>query len=499
MKSKNFVAKGNREEGLTPITSQWMMDLMESPQILMQLLEIYGSPINIHHMPSFVNNIEGFRTLFNALKLPYKILYARKANKCNAFVSTAREAGIGVDTASYWELYQALELGVSGNNLVLTSAIKTEEQIKLAISNGVTIILDNLDECYQTQDMAFLLKKKALVGFRVSGFMHQGKKSYSRFGFDIDEIRDVVLNHIGTDKKYNLLECVGLHFHLDGYDIAERSTALLQCIEVSKALKRDGYPVSFIDIGGGILLNYLESKKEWEVFNDKLMNSQMGVTPELTVNNEGLGYQLLAGKIVGQLDTYPFYNEVNGPNFVKEVLEFKDSTGKYLHQLLKTNNLEIRIEPGRSLVGQSGITLARVAHRKMDSKGNWLIGLEMNMSQLKSGSRDFLLDPYVLFSEQQESDPVTVLFTGAYCLERDFILKRKIVLPQLPQMGDIVVFVNTAGYMMHFFETEAHLFELSVNLVYDTNKNLPLSLTSFRNDSASGKVVIKDNETIEQS
>ena len=37
-------------------------------------------------------------------------------------------------------------------------------------------------------------------------------------------------------------------------------------------------------------------------------------------------------------------------------------------------------------------------------------------------------------------------------------------LKQLPSIGDVVIFVNTAGYMMHFYETEAHLFKQAQNV-----------------------------------
>ena len=127
------------------------------------------------------------------------------------------------------------------------------------------------------------------------------------------------------------------------------------------------------------------------------------------------------------------------------------------------------MEPGRSLLNQVGMTLARVVFRKKDMRDRWLVGLEMNMSQLKSSSADFLSDPLTAFITAPYH-PVELYFTGAYCLEQDIILKRKIALPNLPQIGDIVGFVNTAGYMMHFFETQAHLFELSVNLSIDSSK-----------------------------
>ena len=139
------------------------------------------------------------------------------------------------------------------------------------------------------------------------------------------------------------------------------------------------------------------------------------------------------------------------------------------------------MEPGRSLLNQVGMTLAKVVFRKKDLRGRWLVGLEMNMSQLQSSSADFLLDPLTAFVPAP-NHPVKVYFTGAYCLEQDIVLKRKIALPNLPQVGDIVGFVNTAGYMMHFFETQAHLFELSVNLSLESSKK-NYELRDFKNDA----------------
>ena len=96
-------------------------------------------------------------------------------------------------------------------------------------------------------------------------------------------------------------------------------------------------------------------------------------------------------------------------------------------------------------------------------------------------SEDFLLDPYLIHQENsKDAENVEVFFTGAYCLERDVLLKRKISLPQLPEIGDYVAFVNTAGYMMHFFETEAQLFELSANLSFSDSEKFTVS--SFTED-----------------
>ena len=163
---------------------------------------------------------------------------------------------------------------------------------------------------------------------------------------------------------------------------------------------------------------------------------------------------------------YPYYNEINQDRFVEKVITgLKNGLPLFHH--LKQQQIELRIEPGRSLLDQCGITVAKVASRKKDADGRNLIGLEMNRTQMFSSSADFLLDPIFIPRTKRETESCDVYFVGSYCLEQELILKRKIVLPQFPEIGDLVCFVNTAGYMMHFYESEAHLFDLARNLVVE--------------------------------
>lgn len=454
---------------LSPVQSEWMQQLMKNKKLLDSLFEAHGSPINTHYLPAFDQNVEIFREVFKRHEVPHQLFYARKANKTKSLVKRSMENGIGVDTASFRELQQALEMGVDPGNLVVTAAIKTKKLLQLAVEKNVLVILDNRDECSLLNIIAQESGKQVSVGIRLSGFYFNDEKLYSRFGFDIDEIESFLNSNFIPDGKYAHLKYSGLHFHLDGYSVEERGAALRQCIFLSERMKTKGFHTQFIDIGGGVLINYLNHKTEWQNFREELKKAVKGEREEITFNNNGLGYEIIKGKLQGDLATYPFYNEVNSDTFLENILNYRYKNEVSVSDLLREKNIEIRMEPGRSLLNQVGMTLAKVVFRKKDMRERWLIGLEMNMSQLQSSSADFLLDP--LFAlEPAGENPVEVYFTGAYCLERDIVLKRKISLPNLPQIGDVVGFVNTAGYMMHFFETQAHLFELSVNLSLETSK-----------------------------
>jgi diaminopimelate decarboxylase len=451
---------------LTPRVAPWMKKAAGKTPLLNALFNQYGSPINLLHTGPFAQNVQAYRKVFTKHQLAHRVFFARKANKCRAFVIKARQLGCGVDTASYRELNQCLEAECDPEKLVLSAGMKNERVVRLALSNDVLIILDNRDECRLVNKMAGKLNKQARVGVRLSGFRVGDRKLYSRFGFDIQGATEFISCCLGEDKRFPHLLFEGFHFHLDGYSTGQRAKATLQVLDQVEALQQRGITTSFIDIGGGLLTNYLSDKTEWTTFWSELKKALQGQRSPITFQNDGLGYAVVNGKLTGTPQVYPYYNETPKEQFLDQVLSYTDTKNQSVASLLRKYDIEVRIEPGRSLLDQTGLTLATVGYRKQDQRGHWLVGLQMNRSQLYSSSADFLVDPlYIPMMDKNTGDPTAVYFTGSYCLEQDIILKRRIMLPQIPAIGDIIAFPNTAGYMMHFYETQSHLFDFSTNLV----------------------------------
>lgn len=469
---------------LSPITSVWMEELMGNPFLISELIEKYGSPINIHQPDAMDENFLSYQKVFKDFGLKHKIFFARKANKTKGMVRKANSIGMGIDTASLQEYQQCIEMGIAPSDLIVTAAVKNKKLVEIAVKHGSLIILDNRDECELVQRIALDQNKSAEIAFRISGFRSKDQKLYSRFGFDVDEIEDFISSNMLDSDHFSRLNYKGLHFHLNGYSIQERGSALTQCLALAEKLLTNGLKTDFIDIGGGFLMNYLKKELEWDYFNQQLRLAVGNKRDEITFENQGLGLHISSGVLLGQLKTYPFWSPVSKGEFLRGILSFQSQSGEKAGTLAKDMGIEIRMEPGRSMLDQVGLTIAKVAFRKKDHKGNWLVGLEMNMTQMLSGSADFLLDPYVIYQEKETKvEPVEVYFTGAYCLERDILLKRKIALVQLPAVGDFVVFVNTAGYMMHFFESNAHLFPLATNLIWNRNTAIgTFQASHFQND-----------------
>ena len=457
---------------LSPIKHTWIQSFSQDKDQIKALLTQYNSPINVHNMVPFEENFREFTAVFEHYDLGHKIFFARKANKSIAFVKQAKALGFGVDTASYKELLECISVGVLPEDITLTAAVKEDKLVRLAVENDVPIVIDNLDECDQVQRIAEEMQKTVTVGIRIGGFLYNGEHLYSRFGFSPNVVVGLISDSLGEGNKYSRLKFAGFHFHLNGYSTVQRAEALLQTIKCVDRLKERFISTLFIDFGGGFLINYLENKSEWEHFHYELKKALMGEREPITFRNDSLGMHLIDGQLHGEPKVYPYYNDIPRAKFLEEILTYQDPLGIPIHSLLKDRNIEVRIEPGRSLLDQTGITIARVAFRKRDIEETLLIGLEMNRTQLFSSSMDFLLDPIIIHQNiDHDAEPVTGYLVGAYCLEQELILKRKITFKQMPEIGDMICFVNTAGYMMHFYESEAHLFELARNLVAVENND----------------------------
>lgn len=461
-----------KSPALTPILSDWMQELFQHKALLQQMIARYGSPSNVLHLPPFAHNYQKYRQVLDRHQLRGQVFFARKANKYRHLVQAAHQLGFGVDTASYRELHQCLELGLPANRLVLTAAIKNERLLRLAAENDVLVIIDNEDEYNLLRQIAKAMNKSLRVGLRVSGFQVDDEKLYSRFGVDIDDAEAFMLKYLRPGQNDQLLHFTGFHFHLNGYSPRERSVALHRLMDLGEQMARHGFTTHFIDMGGGLLMNYLHDADQWQAFHGALREAALGQRPPLTFGNNGLGVQLHDRQLIGTPQVYPYYNELPQDRFLEKVLTFENESGQTVAQRLRAADIELRMEPGRSLLDQCGMTIAKVVFRKYDSRGDLLVGLDMNRTQMFSSSADFLLDPVVVHQkEASEHDrEVGAYFVGAFCLEQDVILKRKIQLAKVPDVGDLVCFPNTAGYMMHFYETEAHLFELATNLVLEKDE-----------------------------
>jgi len=293
----------------------------------------------------------------------------------------------------------------------------------------------------------------------------------TRFGMPFDELLALVKRRWppGSD---TLLPITGVHFHLDGYDPADRVAALGESFALIDALRARGHAPGFVDFGGGIPISYIDDAGEWDRFWSAHRAALRGERASLTFDGHGLGLTAHAGELIGAPNVYPYHQQPTRGSWLSQVLmaSLPVSLGSTtVAAAARSRGLELRCEPGRSLVDGCGLTAARVEFRKQRSDGAWLIGLAMNRTQCRSTSDDFLVDPLLLRPAGGRvgapTGPIDGFLVGAYCIERELLTWRRLCFPDGVDVGDIVVFPNTAGYLMHILESASHQIPLARNLI----------------------------------
>ena len=468
----------NHCEGMLPLDARvepWMEAVFHDPQ-LFELVDTYDSPLNLVCRTPFVRNVSAFINEAKSVDLDFDVYFARKANKCLTFVDAAKEMNWGIDVASEVELLQVLERKFSTDKIICTAAIKTQRMVKLCVQQGVTIAIDNVDELDLVRRLTVDGDRQAKIAIRLSGFTHDDEKLHSRFGIDISDTLQFVSREIVAERKLRL---VGLHFHLDGYSADHRIAALNQCVALVDQLNTRGIEISFIDMGGGIPMNYLENEAQWEQFWSAQKNALLGHREPLTYRNHGLGFQNIGGVIHGERKTYPFCQTTGSARWLAEVLNASGATSSMADEL-RQRSIQLRCEPGRSVLDGCGMTVARVEFRKIHPDGYSFIGLSMNRTQCRTSSADFLVDPILIrrssTTARANGEAVEGYLVGAYCTESELLTLRRLQFANGIERGDLIIFPNTAGYFMHFLESRSHQFPLAANVVVDVD------LKSFQRD-----------------
>lgn len=465
----------------------WMRALLADPAEVGRLIDRYGSPVNVHNFTALADNAQEMISAGARHGVPVHVFVARKANKTLELVDEARRLGHGIDVGSDRELAQVLDRGMPAERIILTAAIKPEPLLRRALAAEVPISVDNLDEAHLLRRLA-----RETGSTRVASAEDTGHAAPmvlrlapppsdliapTRFG----ELADTWLQDLAAHPpRAHGLAVVGVHFHLHGYDAPARTAALADAIRLVDALRERGEPVRFIDMGGGVPMRYLESAEQWEEFWRSHRAAIAAGTPTQTWRNDGLGVRRDSdGSAVGAPDMYPYFQHLTRGAWLEQVLTGEVTPGVSAAAALRERDLALHCEPGRAMLDGCGMTLARVAQRTHTSDGVPLVGLEMNRTQCRSTSADFLVDPILVRCgtddaphQHETAAEVAPTFgdggaflVGAYCIEAELILRRRIAFPQGVQVGDVIALPNTAGYLMHILESASHQIPLASNVV----------------------------------
>lgn len=422
--------------------------LSDEQGLLHELAEGIGGPYHLLFPERFDAAAGAFAAVLGEAGVGGRVYFAKKANKAACWMRRCAELGLGVDVASAGELRGALAEGVRGEALVVTGPAASEELHALAILHGSLLVIDALDELDRVIALAALLGTARIL-LRCMPFAEPA----SRFGMDDAELQTALERCAQAGGAVRL---EGFAFHLPGYAVAPRADHAGRLLRWCASARALGLPVTAISIGGGFAVDYVD-RAAWKRFRPRL-------EPE----------HFHAGRRFD--DYYPYHSPVAGPAMLRAVLEAVPAgETRPLAALLREAGVALLCEPGRALLDQAGCSVFAVQGVKARDYGIVTVdGTSLSLSEQWFNS-EFLPDPLLVPRDGRAASgqPFAACVGGASCLECDLLTWRKVRFGLRPQAGDLLVYVNTAGYQMDSNESSFHELPLPPKIVVERRAGAP--------------------------
>ena len=284
----------------------------------------FKTPLYCYSYKKIKENIQNFKVNFE--KVNPLICYAVKANSNLGILKEIKKNDLGADVVSKGELIKALKAGISPKKIVFSGVGKNTEEIEYAIKKNILLInTESKSEILEIQKIAKKKNKIVNIGIRLNpntdaktlSQISTGKKE-NKFGVD-QKIFLQLVKIVKKSKNLNL-KCLSVHI---GSQILSLKPYEKMLKVVSKIIKLSNYNFEYVDLGGGMGIDYKHN-------NSKL-----------------------------DLKKY----------------------SQHIEKFLQINNCKIIFEPGRSIVGKSGILVTKVLYIKEGFKKDFVI-LDAAMNDL---------------------------------------------------------------------------------------------------------------------
>jgi diaminopimelate decarboxylase len=354
-----------------------------------ELADRHGTPLFVYSRAHLERQ---FRALAGALRdVSPQIFYAVKANSSAAVIRAMARLGAGADVVSGGELFRAVRAGIEPGRIVFAGVGKTASEIEYAIGQGIQYFtVESEPEIERISACATRAGGVGRIAIRVNPdvdpkthrYTSTGKKE-NKFGVDLER----------AERAYDLaaslpgIEIAGLHMHLGSPLSDERPyvEALDKVASLCARLKSRHASFRHLDIGGGFGIPYRPEDAPFDL-------------------------DAFAAAVVPRL---------------------------------KASGLRVGIEPGRFIVGNAGILVARVQFAKESPFRRFLV-VDAAMNDL---IRPPLYDAFHRIRPVRET-PGTILgdVVGPICESGDFLAKDR----ELPdaKAGDLLAVMGAGAYGM---------------------------------------------------
>jgi diaminopimelate decarboxylase len=448
-------------------------------------IETFGLPFHVSYAPDIKANLLAYKDVFERLYPRGEVRYAGKASTHPAVFRLAAEAGVGIDVASPYETRCALEAGVPPEKLDVNGNSKDDDLINLAISKNMLIIADSIAELERIAQLAKNHQEAPRVVLRVTGFPLDKVTSpsiftageWSKFGIFISDIPPLLSRLDGMPVKL-----LGFHTHIGSQitDLAAYQLVLGKLIELGTALRTAGQKFEVVNIGGGFPVSYV-TQAEWDEIlrriRDGFLAAKAGDPSKIYLWGNALGGFTMGPDGVptttweGELFTAPYAKEAMLEAILSSDVSVDGRTMKATQALAEAGSPALMIEPGRSIVSDSGITLARVAFEKRIAGVHNLISLDLGVVNYCEPIVALPARHWALATglKQRDAEPFETFIAGNLCFSADMLSRLKVAFPRKPVRGDVLLISSTGAYNPTFSASNANSFPRPARLLLEAN------------------------------
>ncbi len=367
---------------------------------LVKLAEKYGTPLYVLDEATIRKICRDYKDAFKGYP-KVNMMYASKALCSSATSALIASEGFGFDVVSSGEIFTVYKSGANMSKVLFNGNNKSYDELSLAIELGVgRISVDNFFELSLLNEIAKSHKKIVNILLRITPGIECHTHEYiqtghldSKFGFDLTQIDDAV-ELIVND--YTNLKLHGLHAHI-GSQIFEKSIygdeIEILVKEIARLDEKFGLKLDEINIGGGLGVKYVEAD-------------------------------------------YP-----------PSTYEVAEIVIKRLYECIEKYKIDapaLFIEPGRSIISTSGVTLYTLGSSKQVPKGKMYFAVDGGMADNARPSMYQAEYDAQIANKPDYELAQTVTVAGRFCESGDILIKN-IKLPEIEE-GDILCVYNTGAY-----------------------------------------------------
>jgi diaminopimelate decarboxylase len=358
---------------------------------LSELAATVGTPFYCYSTATLERHYRVFTEAFAGEKA--LVCYAMKANSNQSVLRTLAKLGAGADVVSGGELKRALAAGIPAGKILFSGVGKTEAELRAALAADILCVnIESEPELELLSRLAAETGRTARISVRVNPDVDAGThakistgKSENKFGIPISRAREVYAHAA----RLPGIEVTGVDMHIGSQitDLSKMEAAFRILSEFVQTLRGDGHTISHVDFGGGL-----------------------GI---------------------------PYYMDREAP-------PAPDAYAAMVKRVTHNLGCTLVFEPGRLIVGNAGILVARVIYVKHgDGKNFVIIDAAMNdliRPTLYEAHHDIL--PVV---QPAPGAPAIVAdVVGPVCETGDFLaLDRRL---SAPKAGDLLAIMTSGAY-----------------------------------------------------